>query len=377
MRFEQVLDEAQGVGAVVGCAEHAHAGDVDQRPGLAGIGEVVGRRKLRILVEEAVEVVVVDEADIQLAVVYGLHLRRVLGVLAYLVGDHAAQPLLGGVLAVDLAHGGDEGLEGAVGGRPADAAAPLRLGQLEDRAGRVGDALGGDDEDAGSARGADPAPLRVAEPRIHPIEHRARQRRQRPGVGQRPKRAGVLRVVDIRGAAPALFEDRHRQRRRAGVADSHPDAGLRLKALDQRADEALAAPRINRQIARILIARVGRHARLRRAVRRLGRPLCRLRGALGGRGCGVAAVVGGGAGILRRAARVLGSVGRAVCRLRCALGRGRGAFSGEYGVGGGFRVVGGAGAESQRRSEQDDEQGWGDKPEQAAESCHEVSFASR
>ena len=377
MRFEQVLDEAQGVGAVVGCAEHAHAGDVDQRPGLAGVGEVVGRRKLRILVQEAVEVVVVDQADIQLAVVYGLHLRRVFWVLAHLVGDHVAQPLLGGVLAVDLAHGGDEGLEGAVGGRPADAAAPLGLGELEDRAGRVGDALGGDDEDAGAARGADPLAVGVAEFGVDPVEQVAGQRGEGVGVGQRAERAGVLRVEDVGGAAVALFEDCDGHLGGAGVADVDLDSGFGLEALDQRADQALAAPGVDRDLARVVIGRGVGGAGLGGPLGGVGRALGSLRGALGGGGGGVAAVVGGGAGLLGGAAGVLRGVGGSLCGLRGSLGCGCGAFSGERGVGGGFGVVGGAGAERERRNEQDGEQRRGGKPEQAAESCHEVSFASR
>ena len=49
----------------------------------------------------------------------------------------------------------------------------------------------------------------------------------------------------------------------------------------------------------------------------------------------------------------------------------------ERGVGGGFGVVGGAGAERQRRDEQGGEQWRGGKPEQMADSCHGFSLASR
>lgn len=129
---EEVLDEGQGGSLVLGAGEQADASDVDQCAGFAGIRVGVGRREVRVLVQEAEQVVVVDQPDVDFAIADCLHLRGVLGELLHLVVDHGAQPLRRGLVAVDLPHRRDKGLEGPVGRRPADATPPLRLGQVED-----------------------------------------------------------------------------------------------------------------------------------------------------------------------------------------------------------------------------------------------------
>src|SRR3546814_9619693 len=83
-----------------------------------------------------------------------------------------ALPISGAVLALEHPQRGHEGLERAVGGRPAEAAAPLRIGEVEDRVGEVvlAQALCVVDDDASPSGGADPATLVVTKPVRHAVE---------------------------------------------------------------------------------------------------------------------------------------------------------------------------------------------------------------
>src|SRR3546814_19847832 len=65
-----------------------------------------------------------------------MEFRRVL-FRSRVVGLDALEPGAGAVLALEHPQRGHEGLERAVGGRPAEAAAPLRIGEVEDRVGEV------------------------------------------------------------------------------------------------------------------------------------------------------------------------------------------------------------------------------------------------
>ena len=59
-------------------------------PACAGVGEVIRCGEVGVGGEEAVEVVVIDESDIDFAITDRLDLRGVAGVLADLVGEHVA-----------------------------------------------------------------------------------------------------------------------------------------------------------------------------------------------------------------------------------------------------------------------------------------------
>ena len=136
---EQEVDEPLRVVALLGALEHADPGDVDERADVAAREEVeldgVVLAVDLALADALEDVVVVDEPDLDLAVGDGVADDRVLLVGLDVVGLHVLEPLPGLLLALGLAHRGDERLERGVGGRPADLALPARLGQVEHRGG--------------------------------------------------------------------------------------------------------------------------------------------------------------------------------------------------------------------------------------------------
>ena len=112
--------------------EHAAAGQADERAGILVL-EVVQRRIAAALFGFgliAEPVVVVDDAAVDLAGVDGLHGGDVV-VVDLRVGLHAGQPLRGGLLALQLQQGGDDGLEVRLGRRCAPAALPRGLLQIQ------------------------------------------------------------------------------------------------------------------------------------------------------------------------------------------------------------------------------------------------------
>ena len=130
---QEVLDEFQGLcfpGLVeigIGDTGTCH---VDERTGVPTRHEVVASWEFRILVQESIQVVVVDETEIDFPGPHRTHDRGVLGVHDWVVGHDSTQPGFGGLVAIAFTHAGDERLEGAVAGRPADAALPLGIGGL-------------------------------------------------------------------------------------------------------------------------------------------------------------------------------------------------------------------------------------------------------
>ena len=128
-----------------GSAEDRDAGDVIRAPAWPASVKWFAAGKSGSAAEEAVEVVVVDQPDVELAIAHRLDLGGVLGVLAHAVGDHVAQPLLGDVVAVNLAHRGDEGLEGGplAGAQPTrpshsgSVSSKIEVGGLGTRSGEI------------------------------------------------------------------------------------------------------------------------------------------------------------------------------------------------------------------------------------------------
>ena len=144
---------------------------------------------------------------------------------------------------------GHEGLEGSVGGGPADPTLPPRVGEALDGVRQLlrGQEFRVVDEYPRPAGGSDPAAVRIPEPGRNPIEDGVRERAQAAFAGELAERARVLAVVHVRRTLVALFQDLGREVGGAAVADLHLDSGLRLKRLDYRADERFAPPAVDGQ----------------------------------------------------------------------------------------------------------------------------------
>ena len=82
--------------------------------------------------KETEQVVVVDETNVDLALGRRLDDGRILGVLLGIVRLDALQPPARCFLSQGDSHSRHEGLEGAVGGRPADTC-PFHLGSVKSR----------------------------------------------------------------------------------------------------------------------------------------------------------------------------------------------------------------------------------------------------
>ena len=101
---------------------------------------------------------------------------------------------------MDLPQGGDEGLEGAVGGGPAEAATPFRRGEVEDGLGEcIGVEVGGVHDDAGAARDADPGAGGRAEGGVDALQDALRQGAEAFSGLERAQGASVLREEDVGG----------------------------------------------------------------------------------------------------------------------------------------------------------------------------------
>ncbi len=105
------------------------------------------------------------------------------------------------------------------------------------------------DHDAGPAADADPVAVVRAEARVHELERRVGQGRETALRGDGPEGTGVLGEEHVGGRCIALLEDGRGEVRRPGVVHLDVDAGLGLEALDDRADEFLAAAGVDRQRA--------------------------------------------------------------------------------------------------------------------------------
>src|SRR5215210_1264456 len=133
---EREIEELPPGLGVLSRVEHPRARREHEGAGVPAVEEVVGGRQvLAPLLLDLEEVVVVDEGDLYLAGGDALDGAKVVRVDERVVCLDALEPLARPVLALEDAQRGDEGLEGAVGGGPADTALPLGVGEAEDGAG--------------------------------------------------------------------------------------------------------------------------------------------------------------------------------------------------------------------------------------------------
>ena len=146
-------------------------------------------------------------------------------------------------------------MEGAVGGRPADAPLPPGIGEVEKGGGQIAfsKAGGGVDQDAGAPGDADPGAGGGAEFGVDPLEEIVGEGNEDADLFQSAEGAGILGKEEIGGAAVALLQDGDGEFGGLAVADAQVDAGVGFKLLEDRLHQCLAAPRINGQGAGVVI----------------------------------------------------------------------------------------------------------------------------
>ena len=102
------------------------------------------------------------------------------------------------------------------------------------------------------------SPVVGAEPPGHEVEDRVLARcRRRPFESRNPVDPGLWERNTSAGRLVALLVDQQREVRRVAVADVDADAGVVGELLEQRLDQLLVAPRVDREA---VVARAGARA---------------------------------------------------------------------------------------------------------------------
>ena len=191
----------------------------------AGQVVVAGSEIFPFFLEEAVQVVVVHQTNVDLTDRCCGHVRGVLGVHFGVVGLDIFQPLDRLFLAPDRAHGRDHRLERGVGGGPADAALPLRISEPRQVYRQVDwrQTFSVVDHGSGTAGNADPnAGGRGRPPGDHLQDVFWKGRQE---SGHSAKATWVLREEDVGWCISALFQQGCGKLGRTGVFDLNIDAG--------------------------------------------------------------------------------------------------------------------------------------------------------
>ena len=210
-------------------------------------------------------VVVVDDAAVDLAGVDGLHRGDVV-VVDHRVGLHAGQPLRGGLLALELKQGGDDGLEVGLGRSPAPAALPRGLLQVQHGLRQlIGLQLGlVVDEDGAARRDARPLAGGRTVLRRNLIEGVGVEVGEQPGLLDGGHRGGVLGQEDVGGRRVALGDQLVAEFGVAALAVGHLDAGLLGEGVDPLLGQRLMLRVVDQQFVAVARTRAGGQCRARR-----------------------------------------------------------------------------------------------------------------
>ena len=214
---------------------------------------MIGNGKvLAFLATDGVDVVVVHQARIDLAVADGLHNGNVaVAEVDGSIGDHRFEPGPDRVIAIDQAKRRDKCLERRIFRRPANPAGPCGISQIPHRGGQIflGKDLGVVSQHSRPAGHADPAALRITEALFDAIEELGGKSREAPFIGEQPEGARVLGEKETGSGIVALFQDCRRQFAGAAIAGIDSDSRFFGVLFHERPDEGLVPPGIEREIA--------------------------------------------------------------------------------------------------------------------------------
>ena len=256
---EEVVHELLRHLGTVGRPQDPGARGVDERARVARREVVVRDRRVRLLGEELVEVVVVDEPGVDLAGGDGLERRHVVLEDVRVVCRDRLQPLARALVALLEPHRGDHRLEGGVRGGNAEPPAPLGVGVVPDRVGQLlfGHGVRVVRDHARAPGRPHPVPFRVREALVDLGQGLGGELGEQAFLGDRPERARVLGEEDVGRRVLALLGDRRGELGAVAVADVELDAGVLLELLEEILDEALLAARVDGDVA-VLAAAGGR-----------------------------------------------------------------------------------------------------------------------
>ena len=232
---------------VVGAGQHRRRRDDHEAADVVGGEVVVAPGEVGVLGERLVHVVVVDEADVDLAAADGGDDGAVVGERHGVVGGDPLQPLGRRLVAELEAHRRDEVLERGVRRGDADAPRPLFAGQVEDARRQLvlRDDLGIEGEDPLAPGEADPTAVAGVELLGHELEDCVIERAEQAAPVEVADGPGGLREEDVGGRLITLLLDQQGEVGRVAVAHLDVDPGLLGEAVEDRFDELLGASRVD------------------------------------------------------------------------------------------------------------------------------------
>jgi hypothetical protein len=205
--------------------------------------------QIRVLAAQLEHVVVVHEAEVDLAALDGLDHRDVARVRLGVVRREPLEEPGRGVVAELDTQRADPVLERRVRRCDPHTAGVRGVRQVQHRRRQrvFGIPFGRVHEHTGAARHPDPLPVRSAERRIDLIEHPVGERREPVLPVEEAERPGRLRQEHVGGRVVALGVDLQRDLGRSVVEHLDVDARLVGEPLEQGPDELLVATAVDRE----------------------------------------------------------------------------------------------------------------------------------